>query len=104
MVKDDEITKEFNSLNKKTADKIEKFIRDKTQGQIEYDVTQKNLDQSLREFDKEMKVYTSKFQSTLKQYQNFFDDFEIEEARDPTLITGLAVDEFLAEPANFIST
>jgi len=32
MVKEDEITKEFNSLNKKTADKIEKFIRDKTQG------------------------------------------------------------------------
>jgi hypothetical protein len=75
MVKEDEISKEFNSLNRKTADKIEKFIKDKIATFMEYEANQKNLEQGLREYEKELKIYNSKFVDTLNSYANYFDDF-----------------------------
>lgn len=68
---------------------------------MEYDVTQKSLDQSLRDFDKEMKIYTSKFQSTLNRHQHFFDDFKLEENTEGPMMTGVDADLFLAESGNF---
>ena len=77
MVKEHEITKEFNSLNRKTADKIEKFIKEKIQTYMDYEENQKNLERGLREFDKELRIYETNFAKTLDQYANFFDDFDI---------------------------
>lgn len=78
MVKEHEITKEFNSLNRKTADKIEKFIKEKIQTFLDYDTNQNNLESALRQFDKEFTLYTTSFQETLKNYEHFFDDFEVD--------------------------
>jgi thiamine pyrophosphokinase len=77
MVKEHEITKEFNSLNRKTADKIERFIKEKLETSMSYEKNQLDLEKGLREFDKELRVYTTKFEATMSSYANFFDDFDI---------------------------
>ena len=52
MVKGHEITKEFNQLTRKTADKIEKFIRDKVHFHFDYLENEKSLKSTIYFFVK----------------------------------------------------
>ena len=79
MVKDQEITQEFNSLDKKTAKKIEGFVKEKVNRFFEYEQTEAKLAQSFRDYDKELKSYVGRVLERTKELNGFFDNFTVDE-------------------------
>ena len=79
MVKSEEITQEFNSLDKKTAKKIENFVKEKVNRFFEFEQTEAKLVHSFREYDKELKSFVGRVVERKKELHGFFDNFESEE-------------------------
>lgn len=65
LVRAEEITDKFDSLNKQTATKIEKFIRDHIKTLMEAQETEQKIKVAVKEFDAEFK----KVNNEMKQAQ-----------------------------------
>jgi len=76
MVKEGEITKEFNQLNKKTASQIEKFVKEKVSSHISYLKNEEGLQISIREYDREFKQYAKSVLVRNEKLRGFFNSFD----------------------------
>lgn len=78
MVKDGEITKEFNNLTKAVANKIEKFVIEKVDNYLNFSDLDKSLKTHNSKINKAVRELASKKQSKKNQYENYFANYYIE--------------------------
>lgn len=77
LVKSGEITEKFDSLNKSTAFKIEKFIKDYINREIQIKESDSSLKTSLKEFDIEFKRISKEVRDKqTKLRQEFMEELE----------------------------
>lgn len=75
MVKQSEITKEFDSQTNKASKKIEKFIMEKVEHYISFSAADKNLKLMNNKINKIVKNISTKKLQKKNQYENYFNDY-----------------------------
>lgn len=78
MVKDGEVTKEFNNQTKAVARKIEKFIIEKVENYLSFSDLDKDLKTHNSKINKLVRELASQKQKKQRQYENYFANYYIE--------------------------